>query len=1142
MKTNLAVFLRASSAAIRPGLLTILLFATCAAQAAALLTEEYPAAYGEGTRLGQDQATGGYNTKWVNGNSIGTGSPTNTIAGALTYAPLQPISGTASYGMRISTATSRNTIAPITPNPSGDGNSVYWSFLINVTATTPTARQIGGFRSSTGTGNLGLGIGISATRQLQLYKNSAVVATHGTVLTAGTTYFVVGRYKFQAGLDEVALWLNPATGNASESTPDNSSTTGTDQASVVSLQLLSASDASGPLYLDEHRVTTNWAEATPSAGACIAPAITNQPVAQTVCQGDTAVFNVGVTNSGLVYQWSKNGVALTNGPTGNGSTNSGVTTATLTVSAVAVADAALAGVGYDCIITNGCGITNSDRVALTVNAGPSAAFTVTGGGGYCSGGGGVAVGLSGSESGVTYYLRNNGVNNGATTNGTGSALSFGNQTAAGTYTVVGTNGTGCSAVMNSNVAVTINTLPSITVQPVGVTNAVGGSATFSVTATGGSLTYQWRTNSVDIVGATNASYTLYPTSLGDAISAANGYDVAITGPCGATNSTRVELVVNPASDLIWVGDGGANAWNTAGAANWSNGVSLVQFASGDRVTFNDSSANLSVALSGTQVPSSVTVNATASHTFTGGSVGGALTTLTKAGSGTLTLGTAHTYGGITTISNGTVSVGNNAALGTGGVTLAGGTLSAPAVRTLGNAVNVAASSTINFGTAGNSALVLNGDLTGSAGVQLTVTPTVATTAGTRVRLGSGITNTFTCNSDINLNGTFTFATYNHSGTQTFNGVISGTGLLGRRSSLAGTAGVTILNGTNTYGGGTVIADGAIGFGLDSIGSPTVTAGPIGTGTLSVENNASTFHRLFASGGARTVGNAFVWPTGANQDLTIEGSQKLTLSGSMDLGAATRTIVTSNSADTVLSGVLSNGGLTKTGPGVLRLNGANTYVGPTTINGGTLGGTGMISGPVTIAVGGNLAPGASIGTLTISNDLTLNGTFTAEVDSGTSPNCDKVTGIGTLTYGGTLAVVNNGPGLTASDTFQIFSATTYAGAFASITPALPGANLAWNTNTLTADGTLRIVSTGGGGPSTTRTNIASSVSGSTLTLSWPIDHLGWTLQVQTNARSIGLTLPTNTWFDVSGSTATNQVDLPVNKADPTVFYRLKLFVP
>ena len=73
-----------------------------------------------------------------------------------------------------------------------------------------------------------------------------------------------------------------------------------------------------------------------------------------------------------------------------------------------------------------------------------------------------------------------------------------------------------------------------------------------------------------------------------------------------------------------------------------------------------------------------------------------------------------------------------------------------------------------------------------------------------------------------------------------------------------------------------------------------------------------------------------------------------------------------------------------------------------------------------------------------------------------------------------------------------------------------------------------------GVNTSPTNITSSVSGNQLTLSWPADHTGWTLQTQTNSASVGLSA---TWHDVAGSTATNQMTFTIVPANPTVFYRM-----
>ena len=77
-------------------------------------------------------------------------------------------------------------------------------------------------------------------------------------------------------------------------------------------------------------------------------------------------------------------------------------------------------------------------------------------------GSGVAVGLSGSQTGVNYQLRIGGVNTGSPVAGTGSAISFSNQTAAGTYTVTATRAyAGCTANMTGSVAVTVNPLPTL---------------------------------------------------------------------------------------------------------------------------------------------------------------------------------------------------------------------------------------------------------------------------------------------------------------------------------------------------------------------------------------------------------------------------------------------------------------------------------------------------------------------------------------------------------------------------------------------------------------------------------------------------------------------------------------------------------
>jgi hypothetical protein len=58
----------------------------------------------------------------------------------------------------------------------------------------------------------------------------------------------------------------------------------------------------------------------------------------------------------------------------------------------------------------------------------------------------------------------------------------------------------------------------------------------------------------------------------------------------------------------------------------------------------------------------------------------------------------------------------------------------------------------------------------------------------------------------------------------------------------------------------------------------------------------------------------------------------------------------------------------------------------------------------------------------------------------------------------LTVSNIGPALAASNTFKLFNAISYNGAFTGISPAIPVAGLAWNTNTLNTSGTLSLVVT------------------------------------------------------------------------------------
>jgi hypothetical protein len=188
--------------------------------------------------------------------------------------------------------------------------------------------------------------------------------------------------------------------------------------------------------------------------------------------------------------------------------------------------------------------------------------------------------------------------------------------------------------------------------------------------------------------------------------------------------------------------------------------------------------------------------------------------------------------------------------------------------------------------------------------------------------------------------------------------------------------------------------------------------------------------------------------------------------------------------------------------------------------------------VTIQSSGTLSPGALLGTtstLTISNSLTLAGTTWLALNPGTGAS-DQVRGLTSVTYGGTLALTNVNGALAASNSFKLFTAASYKGAFASVSPTIPAPGLAWNTSTLSTDGTLRLVSTVNAAP----TNLTAAVSNNILTLAWPADHIGWRLQSQTNGTAAGL--GTN-WVDVTGGAATNQMNFTLAPDNGTVFFRM-----
>src|SRR5665647_1542478 len=127
---------------------------------------------------------------------------------------------------------------------------------------------------------------------------------------------------------------------------------------------------------------------------------------------------------------------------------------------------------YTIAASGGCGVyTYPNPTPIKINTAP-AVFTVFGTGSYCAGTGGIPVNMDGSQTGVNYQLYLNGSAIGGVKAGTGSALSFGNQTAGGTYTVKAMNG--CITDMDGSATITVNPLPSpIIINPAAATICQG---------------------------------------------------------------------------------------------------------------------------------------------------------------------------------------------------------------------------------------------------------------------------------------------------------------------------------------------------------------------------------------------------------------------------------------------------------------------------------------------------------------------------------------------------------------------------------------------------------------------------------------------------------------------------------------------
>ena len=258
------------------------------------------------------------------------------------------------------------------------------------------------------------------------------------------------------------------------------------------------------------------------------PSITTQPLGQTLCSGSAATFSVTATGTGLTYQWKKNSTNI-----------SGATSSSYTIPNVSAGDA-----GDYTVVVSGvspCTPVTSSIATLVVNQAPAISVQPAALQTLCSGNA-ANFSVTATGTGLSYQWKKGGVD---IPGATSSTYSIPNVTSAdaGTYTVVVSGTAPCSSVTSQNAVLNVNQVVAITSQPTATQTLCSGSpASFSVTATGTGLTYQWKKNGADIPGATSATYSIPNVSASDA----GTYTVVVSGaaPCSPVTSQNAVLNVN----------------------------------------------------------------------------------------------------------------------------------------------------------------------------------------------------------------------------------------------------------------------------------------------------------------------------------------------------------------------------------------------------------------------------------------------------------------------------------------------------------------------------------------------------------------------------------------------------------------------
>ena len=268
----------------------------------------------------------------------------------------------------------------------------------------------------------------------------------------------------------------------------------------------------------------------------VAPMFSSQPISQSVSVGGSASFSIsGAASSPLLVSWRKNGALV-----------SGATNSSLSVPAVQAGDAG----NYDVVLSNSFGsITSSIAVLTVVFASPIITTQPQNQSVLVGASAGFSVVASGSPPLFFQWRRGGAVLLGATN----SSLNIPSVTVsdAGGYDVLVSNEAGTVASIVATL--TLLNVPQVINAPSSVSVTVGGTASFTVGASGTApLSYQWRKSGLPLAGATSATLTL---NLVQPVQAGL-YDVVVTNAFGAVTSSPPAVLSVGAPPSITFASGG----------------------------------------------------------------------------------------------------------------------------------------------------------------------------------------------------------------------------------------------------------------------------------------------------------------------------------------------------------------------------------------------------------------------------------------------------------------------------------------------------------------------------------------------------------------------------------------------------------